>query len=62
MHDKYAGSGFALARRVRGRENLHLPAGCMAGTAMHELSLCESILQVMEQQAETQQYCKVKTV
>ncbi|MFA5983712.1 MAG: hydrogenase maturation nickel metallochaperone HypA [Methylococcaceae bacterium] len=29
---------------------------------MHELSLCESILQVLEQQAEVQQYHKVKTV
>ncbi|MDO9142323.1 MAG: hydrogenase maturation nickel metallochaperone HypA, partial [Methylobacter sp.] len=30
--------------------------------AMHELSLCESILQVLEQQAETQHFHKVKTV
>ena len=29
---------------------------------MHELSLCESILLVLEQQAKTQQYSKVKTV
>jgi hydrogenase nickel incorporation protein HypA/HybF len=29
---------------------------------MHEMSLCESILQVMEQQSEVQQYRKVKTV
>lgn len=29
---------------------------------MHEMSLCESILQVLEQQAETQHYRKVKTV
>ena len=29
---------------------------------MHEMSLCESILQVLEQQAESQQYSKVKTV
>ncbi|WP_456299004.1 hydrogenase maturation nickel metallochaperone HypA [Methylovulum miyakonense] len=42
--------------------DLHLPEGCMAGIAMHELSLCESILQVLEQQAQTQQYRKVKTV
>jgi len=42
--------------------NLHLPEGCMAGIAMHEMSLCESILQVLEQQAEAQQYSKVKTV
>jgi hydrogenase nickel incorporation protein HypA/HybF len=42
--------------------NLHLPVGCMAGIAMHELSLCESILQVLEQQAEVQKYRKVKTV
>lgn len=42
--------------------DLHLPEGCMAGIAMHEMSLCESILQVLEQQAEAQQYSKVKTV
>jgi len=29
---------------------------------MHEMSLCESILQVLEQQAEAQQYRKVTTV
>jgi hydrogenase nickel incorporation protein HypA/HybF len=29
---------------------------------MHELSLCESILQVLEEQATTQHYQKVKTV
>ncbi|MDO9105067.1 MAG: hydrogenase maturation nickel metallochaperone HypA [Methylovulum sp.] len=29
---------------------------------MHEMSLCESILQVLEQQAEVQRYRKVKTV
>ncbi|MDD5273499.1 MAG: hydrogenase maturation nickel metallochaperone HypA [Methylovulum sp.] len=29
---------------------------------MHEMSLCESILQVLEQQAEAQHYHKVKTV
>ncbi len=29
---------------------------------MHELSLCENILQVLEQQADVQQYRKVKTV
>ncbi len=29
---------------------------------MHELSLCENILQVLEQQAMTQQFQKVKTV
>ncbi|MDD5275139.1 MAG: hydrogenase maturation nickel metallochaperone HypA [Methylovulum sp.] len=29
---------------------------------MHEMSLCESILQVLEEQAHTQQYRKVKTV
>jgi len=42
--------------------NLHLPKGRMAGIAMHEMSLCESILQVLEQQAEAQKYRKVKTV
>lgn len=42
--------------------DLHLPEGGMAGIAMHELSLCENILQVLEQQAESQQYHKVKTV
>ncbi|MGZ5052281.1 MAG: hydrogenase maturation nickel metallochaperone HypA [Methylobacter sp.] len=42
--------------------DLHLPVGCMAGIAMHEMSLCESILQILEQQAEIQQYRKVKTV
>ena len=42
--------------------NLHLPEGCMAGIAMHEMSLCESVLQVLEQQAAVQQYSKVKTV
>jgi hydrogenase nickel incorporation protein HypA/HybF len=34
----------------------------MAGTAMHEISLCESILQILEQQAKAQHYSKVKTV
>ena len=29
---------------------------------MHELSLCESVLQILEQQAEVQHYTKVKTV
>lgn len=29
---------------------------------MHEMSLCESILQILEQQAEIQHYRKVKTV
>lgn len=29
---------------------------------MHEMSLCESILQVLEEQAQAQQYHKVKTV
>jgi hydrogenase nickel incorporation protein HypA/HybF len=29
---------------------------------MHEMSLCESILQVLEQQSEVQHYRKVKTV
>lgn len=29
---------------------------------MHEMSLCENILQVLEQQADAQQYRKVKTV
>jgi hydrogenase nickel incorporation protein HypA/HybF len=29
---------------------------------MHEMSLCESVLQILEQQAEAQQYRKVKTV
>ena len=29
---------------------------------MHEMSLCESILQIVEQQAETERYRKVKTV
>ena len=29
---------------------------------MHEMSLCENILQILEQQAETQQYSKVKTI
>lgn len=42
--------------------SLYRPAGGMAGIAMHEMSLCESILQVLEQQAEAQQYSKVKTV
>jgi hydrogenase nickel incorporation protein HypA/HybF len=34
----------------------------MAGIAMHEMSLCESILQVLEQQATVQQFQKVKIV
>ncbi|MGR9115553.1 MAG: hydrogenase maturation nickel metallochaperone HypA [Gammaproteobacteria bacterium] len=29
---------------------------------MHEMSLCESILDILEQQAQTQHYRKVKTV
>jgi len=29
---------------------------------MHEMSLCESILEIIEQQAQQQQYQKVKTV
>jgi hydrogenase nickel incorporation protein HypA/HybF len=29
---------------------------------MHEMSLCESILQVLEQQAEAQRFSKIKTV
>jgi hydrogenase nickel incorporation protein HypA/HybF len=29
---------------------------------MHEMSLCENILQILEQQAKVQQYHKVKTV
>ena len=29
---------------------------------MHEMSLCESVLQVLEQQAEVQQFRKVKTL
>ena len=29
---------------------------------MHEMSLCENILQTLQQQADAQQYCKVKTV
>lgn len=29
---------------------------------MHEMSLCESILQILEQQADVQQFTKVKTV
>ena len=29
---------------------------------MHEMSLCESILQTLEQQAEVEDYCKVKVV
>ena len=29
---------------------------------MHEMSLCESVLQVLEQQAEAQQYYKIKKV
>ncbi len=29
---------------------------------MHEISLCESVLQVLEQQAPVQNYQKVKTV
>ncbi|MEI8571840.1 hydrogenase maturation nickel metallochaperone HypA [Methylomonas sp. LW13] len=29
---------------------------------MHEMSLCESVLQIIEQQAKAQQFAKVKTV
>jgi hydrogenase nickel incorporation protein HypA/HybF len=29
---------------------------------MHEMSLCESVLQILEQQAEAQNYRKVKTI
>jgi hydrogenase nickel incorporation protein HypA/HybF len=29
---------------------------------MHEMSLCESVLQILEQQAKAQQFYKVKTV
>ena len=29
---------------------------------MHEMSLCESVLQIIEQQAQTQQFRRVKTV
>ncbi|WP_241674432.1 hydrogenase maturation nickel metallochaperone HypA, partial [Candidatus Methylobacter oryzae] len=54
-------AGIAIMTNPSGAD-LHLPAGCMAGIAMHEMSLCESILQVLEQQAEVQQYNKVKTV
>jgi hydrogenase nickel incorporation protein HypA/HybF len=54
-------AGTAIMTNPPGAD-LHLPEGCMAGTAMHELSLCESVLQILEQQAEAQQYRKVKTV
>ena len=54
-------AGIACMTNTPGAD-LHLPVGCMAGIAMHEMSLCESILQVLEQQATAQQYSKVKTV
>jgi hydrogenase nickel incorporation protein HypA/HybF len=34
----------------------------VSGVGMHELSLCENVLQVLEEQSRTQSYSRVKTV
>lgn len=43
-------------------ENLHLPEGCMAGIAMHELSLLENVREILEDHALKQNFCRVTKV
>ncbi|MDO9163825.1 MAG: hydrogenase maturation nickel metallochaperone HypA [Methylococcaceae bacterium] len=42
--------------------NLHLPEGCMAGIAMHELSLLENVREILEDHAQSQKFSKVSRV
>ena len=41
---------------------MHLPAGCMAGTAMHELSLLENVREILEDHAVSQNFSNVTKV
>jgi hydrogenase nickel incorporation protein HypA/HybF len=42
--------------------NLHLPEGCKAGTAMHELSLLENVREILENHALRQNFSRVTKV
>ncbi|MDO9423434.1 MAG: hydrogenase maturation nickel metallochaperone HypA [Methylobacter sp.] len=42
--------------------DLHWPEGCMAGTAMHELSLLENVREILENHAVSQKFSKVSQV
>jgi len=42
--------------------DLHLPEGCMARTAMHELSLLENVREILEEHALSQNFKKVSKV
>jgi hydrogenase nickel incorporation protein HypA/HybF len=39
--------------------NLHLPEGCRAGIAMHELSLLENVLEILEDHARRENFSKI---
>ena len=41
---------------------MHLPEGCMAGIAMHELSLLENVREILEDHAVKQNFSKVTKV
>ena len=42
--------------------DLHLPEGCMAGIAMHELSLLENVREILENHALSQKFSRVTKV